>query len=172
MLWYFTWILVVSHFAHQMDPFFWVHLVPKKALSDRGDGEDVSNPVVYVKTAKEAAMAAQAWKLTAAAEATRLPPRPFLEGVFYMRDSSGVVDPCGSPKFWLVKPPWYWWFADGEELQEELDGMCEVTARVAVALKSSVEETAQTREAVALLNDQAGAGFMACSTADEDDSRY
>ena len=33
--------------------------------------------------------------------------------------------------------------------------MCEVTARVAVALKSSVEETAQTREAVALLNDQA-----------------
>ena len=34
--------------------------------------------------------------------------------------------------------------------------MCEVTARVAVALKSSVEETAQTREAVALLNDQAG----------------
>ena len=85
--------------------FFGVHLVPKKALSDRGDGEDVSNPVVYVKTAKEAAMAAQAWKLTAAAEATRLPPRPFLEGVFYMRDSSGVVDPCGSPKFWLVKPP-------------------------------------------------------------------
>ena len=57
--------------------FFWVHLVPKKALSDRGDGEDVSNPVVYVKTAKEAAMAAQAWKLTAAAEATRLPPGPF-----------------------------------------------------------------------------------------------
>ena len=49
--------------------------------------------------------------------------------------------------------------------------MCEVTARVAVALKSSVEETAQTREAVALLNDQAGAGFMACCTADEDDSR-
>lgn len=41
-----------------------------------------------------------------------------------------------------------------KELQEELDGMCEVTARVAVALKSSVEETAQTREAVALLNDQ------------------
>ena len=35
--------------------------------------------------------------------------------------------------------------------------MCEVTARVAVALKSSVEETAQTREAVALLNDQARA---------------
>lgn len=70
-----------------------------QAAGDEGDGEDVSNPVVYVKTAKEAAMAAQ-------------------------------------------------------ELQEELDGMCEVTARVAVALKSSVEETAQTREAVALLNDQ------------------
>lgn len=68
---------MVSHFAHQMDPgFFGVHLVPKKALSDQGDGEDVSNPVVYVKTAKEAAMAAQAWKLTAA-EATRLPPGPF-----------------------------------------------------------------------------------------------
>lgn len=70
-----------------------------QAAGDEGDGEDAPNPVVYVKTAKEAAMAAQ-------------------------------------------------------ELQEELDGMCEVTARVAVALKSSVEETAQTREAVALLNDQ------------------
>ena len=60
----------------------------------------------------------------------------------------------------LVKPPaddLLIILADGEELQEELDGMCEVTARVAVALKSSVEETAQTREAVALLNDQARA---------------
>ena len=44
---------------------------------------------------------------------------------------------------------------DMKELQEELNGMCEVTARVASALKSTVEETAQTREAVALLNDQA-----------------
>lgn len=33
--------------------------------------------------------------------------------------------------------------------------MCEITARVAVALKCAVEESAQTREAVALLNDQA-----------------
>ncbi|CAK9011472.1 unnamed protein product, partial [Durusdinium trenchii] len=32
--------------------------------------------------------------------------------------------------------------------------MCEITARVAVALKCAVEESAQTREAVALLNDQ------------------
>lgn len=70
-----------------------------QAAGDEGDGEDAPNPVVYVKTAKEAATAAK-------------------------------------------------------ELQEELDGMCEVTARVAVALRSSVEETAQTREAVALLNDQ------------------
>ncbi|CAK9010269.1 unnamed protein product [Durusdinium trenchii] len=41
-----------------------------------------------------------------------------------------------------------------KELQEELNGMCEITARVAVALKCAVEESAQTREAVALLNDQ------------------
>ncbi|CAJ1406954.1 unnamed protein product [Effrenium voratum] len=41
-----------------------------------------------------------------------------------------------------------------QELHEELDGMCEVTTCVANALKSSVEEMAQTRAAVAMMSDQ------------------
>ncbi|CAE7219429.1 unnamed protein product, partial [Symbiodinium pilosum] len=40
-----------------------------------------------------------------------------------------------------------------QELHAELDDMCDVTASVAAALRSSIEENAQTREAVAMLND-------------------
>eukprot|EP00438_Fugacium_kawagutii_P021981 Skav217009 [mRNA] locus=scaffold1803:195986:198608:- [translate_table: standard] len=82
-----------------------------------GDGQEM--PVGYVKTAKEAALAAK--------------------------------DTGFGRSNWF---PGSLTTLTAQELQEELDGMCEVTARVAVALKSSVEETAQTREAVALLNDQ------------------
>jgi len=41
-----------------------------------------------------------------------------------------------------------------QELHSELDDMCDVTASVAAALRSSVEENVKTREAVAMLHDQ------------------
>lgn len=41
-----------------------------------------------------------------------------------------------------------------QDLHSELDDMCDVTAAVAAALRSSVEENVKTREAVAMLNDQ------------------